>query len=73
MFLFCVECGHIKKKQKHFLIPTETEMKITRSREIHEWVFSLFCASSDLTRSRTLAVIDKNMPQANYTAQLVII
>ena len=66
-------CGRIWKKQKHFLIPTETEMKITRIREIHEWVSSLLYSSSDLTRSRALAVIDKNMPQANCTTQLVII
>ena len=44
MFLFCVVYGCIRRKQKHFLIPTETEMKVTRIREIHEWVFSLFCA-----------------------------
>ena len=48
-------------------------MKITRIREIHEWVSSLLYSSSDLTRSRALAVIDKNMPQANCTTQLVII
>ena len=65
--------GRIRKKQKHFLIPTVTEMKITRIKEIHEWVFSLLYSSSDLTRSRVLAVRDKNMPQANCTTQLVII
>ena len=48
-------------------------MKITRIKEIHEWVFSLLYSSSDLTRSRVLAVRDKNMPQANCTTQLVII
>lgn len=72
MFCVCV-CGRIRKKQKHFLIPTETEMNITRIREIHEWVSSLLHSSSDLTRSRALAVIDKNMPRANCTTQLVII